>query len=79
MSQHVNKNSNHQKNAIILLTIKETFESENYCAFFNFVLLLASLIGFIGMGLFGNKYQEMPDLSGKLKRSGTNSKIIIYL
>ena len=26
------------------------------------------------MGLFGNKYQEMPDLSGKLKRSGTNLK-----
>ena len=33
-----------------------------------FVLLLASLIGFIGMGLFGNKYQEMPDLSGKTEK-----------
>ena len=33
------QNSNHQKNAIILLTIKETFESENYCAFFNFCIV----------------------------------------
>ena len=33
-----------------------------------FALLLAGLVGFIGMGVFGSKYEEMPDLSGKTEK-----------
>lgn len=33
-----------------------------------FALLLAGLVDFIGMGVFGSKYEEMPDLSGKTEK-----------
>lgn len=33
-----------------------------------FALLLAGLVGFIGMSVFGSKYEEMPDLSGKTEK-----------
>lgn len=35
---------------------------------FIFVLLLFGLFGFIAMGMFGNKYLETPDLSGKTEK-----------
>ena len=32
------------------------------------LLLVASLFGFIAMGMFGSKYAEVPDLKGKTEK-----------
>lgn len=52
---YVSPKKKHSKMKIIVLTII-------------FFLLLAALIGFIAMGVFGSKYEEMPDLSGKTEK-----------
>ena len=36
------------------------------------ILLIASLAGFIAWGVFGDKYEETPDLSGKTEKKQNN-------
>ncbi len=33
-----------------------------------FVILLIGLFSFVAMAVFGNKYEEMPDLKGKTEK-----------
>ena len=49
---------------------KKNVQKKKFAIALILLLLVASLFGFIAMGMFGSKYAEVPDLKGKLKRSG---------
>ena len=47
---------------------KNVLKRKRSLLFFILALLLLSLIGFIAWGMLGDKYAEMPDLTGKTEK-----------
>ena len=49
---------------------KKNVQKKKFAIALILLLLVASLFGFIAMGMFGSKYAEVPDLKGKTEKSG---------
>ena len=47
---------------------KKRSKKKKFAIGFILILLIASLFGFIALGMFGSKYAEMPDLKGKTEK-----------
>ena len=48
--------------------LRKTFKKKKFAIALILLLLVASLFGFIAMGMFGSKYAEVPDLKGKTEK-----------
>ena len=58
--------------------LRKTFKKKKFAIALILLLLVASLFGFIAMGMFGSKYAEVPDLKGKTEKKRKNTATISF-
>ena len=57
---------------------KKNVQKKKFAIALILLLLVASLFGFIAMGMFGSKYAEVPDLKGKTEKEAENTATISF-
>ena len=57
---------------------KKRSKKKKVAIIFILALLLLSLIGFIAWGMLGDKYAEMPDLTGKTEKKQKSIKSFAF-